>query len=304
MASGRATDTTLPGLDQPLYGWWDVVQGGAIVASSGVPNGWNVESDQSVYDGAWVTAPLTPSPAVENGYELRVASIGAADFAVESASSMAQTEPRLLPIAVSANPVVSPAQITVTFSIDAPAPTNGAHITVTADPRLNMSSAVIIPAGLTTVQVPIQTSITPSAPISTLITAKYNGTRSITIVLEPTADINGPAGSGTNTGPTYIDATSAGVAGALGAPTELTASAETGSVSLDWTPPAITTGIIGYNVLRSTSATGSFSAIFRGLTGTSFVDSNVVNNQTYYYAVVAVNLAGPSAYSNTPSATP
>jgi hypothetical protein len=46
-----------------------------------------------------------------------------------------------------------------------------------------------------------------------------------------------------------------------------------------------------YKVYRNTSATGTFHLVGTS-TGTSFVDGSVVNGNTYFYAVSAVDLAG------------
>lgn len=60
-----------------------------------------------------------------------------------------------------------------------------------------------------------------------------------------------------------------------------------------------------YNVLRSTSASGPFDIIARGLTTTSYTDASANQTKPYYYAVVAVDASNNrSAKSAVVSATP
>lgn len=80
-------------------------------------------------------------------------------------------------------------------------------------------------------------------------------------------------------------------------PTGLTAvNSNTGSVTLNWTPPSI--GAATYNIYRSMTSggEGATTPIKTGVTGTvqsngtvSYSDSSGVNNTTYYYEVSAVN---------------
>ena len=79
------------------------------------------------------------------------------------------------------------------------------------------------------------------------------------------------------------------------APTNLTAFNGNNSVSLTWTASAVTAT---YNVLRSLSTGGPYTAIATGLTTTRYTDTAVTNGATYYYVVVAVNSFGTSPNSN------
>jgi fibronectin type 3 domain-containing protein len=85
------------------------------------------------------------------------------------------------------------------------------------------------------------------------------------------------------------------------APVGLTATAGNGQVSLSWNP---STGATSYNVLRSTTNGGPYTAIATGLTVTTYTDTGLTNGTTYYYVVQAVNSAGTSPNSNQASATP
>jgi hypothetical protein len=95
-------------------------------------------------------------------------------------------------------------------------------------------------------------------------------------------------------------------AGSIPPPIGLTASALSGSVSLQWTAE---TAAAGYNVLRSTSSSGGFTQLNSSLfTSPSYVDSAVAAGTTYYYQVVAVdgsgNVSSPAFASATvPNAT-
>lgn len=59
-----------------------------------------------------------------------------------------------------------------------------------------------------------------------------------------------------------------------------------------------------YNVLRSSDYNGPFTQIATGVTQQTYTDTNVVNNEVYYYVVSAVNSFGTSGDSNVASAMP
>ncbi|SMD17929.1 hypothetical protein [Sporomusa malonica] len=84
-------------------------------------------------------------------------------------------------------------------------------------------------------------------------------------------------------------------------PTNLTATAGDSKVTLSW---AAVTGATGYNVKRATTAGGPYTPIASNESGTSYVDSSVINGATYYYVVTAITADGESANSNEASATP
>jgi fibronectin type 3 domain-containing protein len=92
------------------------------------------------------------------------------------------------------------------------------------------------------------------------------------------------------------------------APTGISATAEDGAVTLDWTPPN-GEEVDGYNVYRSTgsfSDPGSAQQITGSLVnGTDYRDADVENETTYYYRVSAVKASGDeSELSGEASATP
>jgi hypothetical protein len=78
------------------------------------------------------------------------------------------------------------------------------------------------------------------------------------------------------------------------APTALTARPDIGQMLLTWTASP---GAAGYKVKRSTTSGGPYTMV--GIsTSSSFVDTEVVGNTTYYYVATAVNAQGESPNSN------
>ena len=87
------------------------------------------------------------------------------------------------------------------------------------------------------------------------------------------------------------------------APGTLTATVASGNqVNLAWVNNA--TNQTGFTVERSTDATNFAMITSLDDTARTYSDTTVVAGTTYTYRVYAVNAAGPSAYSNTASATP
>ena len=80
------------------------------------------------------------------------------------------------------------------------------------------------------------------------------------------------------------------------APTNLTAENAGLGVQLNFTGEPFAT----YNIKRSDSASGPFTTIATGVANPTYSDSTVVNGQTYYYVVSAVNNAGESPDSSPP----
>ncbi|MFZ0760989.1 MAG: choice-of-anchor D domain-containing protein [Candidatus Sulfotelmatobacter sp.] len=71
------------------------------------------------------------------------------------------------------------------------------------------------------------------------------------------------------------------------------------SVNLSWS--ASTSAVAGYNVYRSTSASGAYSKINPTLdANTAYTDSTVASGQTYYYAATSVTSAGDESGLSTP----
>lgn len=74
------------------------------------------------------------------------------------------------------------------------------------------------------------------------------------------------------------------------------------AVQINWVA-STSTGVVGYRVLRSTTAGGPYTSITAtNVTGTSYVDNTVQLGVTYYYVVVSVNSTGGTS-SNSNQAT-
>ncbi|MCI0745278.1 MAG: fibronectin type III domain-containing protein [Verrucomicrobia subdivision 3 bacterium] len=85
-----------------------------------------------------------------------------------------------------------------------------------------------------------------------------------------------------------------------GAPSDLVAVSGDGRVTLNWTAGA---GASGYIIKRSLSSGGPYDNIATNTT-TTYTDTDVFNDTTYYYVVSGLNLAGASANSNEAAGTP
>lgn len=70
------------------------------------------------------------------------------------------------------------------------------------------------------------------------------------------------------------------------------------TVNLSWNS---TSGIVGYNVYRSASASGTYAKVNTTVDPiTAYTDSTVTAGQTYYYAATSVNSAGQESGKSTP----
>ena len=91
------------------------------------------------------------------------------------------------------------------------------------------------------------------------------------------------------------------------APTALTATPFSGSISLSWTAPA-DLDVAGYNVYRSTTTPVSLTNPVNGTTlvsGTTYSNGGLTNGTKYYYVVTAVDTStNQSVASNTANAIP
>lgn len=108
---------------------------------------------------------------------------------------------------------------------------------------------------------------------------------------------------GTSTAVTVTVANGGADTTAPSAPSALAASPAKRKISLTWGASTDNVGVTGYAVWRSSSANGTFSQIAT-TTSTSFTNSNLASQSTWYYYVTATDAAGNiSAPSNTASAT-
>ena len=84
-------------------------------------------------------------------------------------------------------------------------------------------------------------------------------------------------------------------------PSDLTATAGNGLVTLAWSGAA---GATGFTVRRGLASGGPYTPIATGVGVRRFTDTTVVNDTTYFYVVSAANPVGESGDSNEASATP
>jgi chitinase len=74
------------------------------------------------------------------------------------------------------------------------------------------------------------------------------------------------------------------------------------TVTLTWTA-STTPGVTGYNVYRSTTATGAYTKLTTApVTASPYTDSSVIAGSTYYYVTTALAGSIESGYSNQASA--
>lgn len=101
-----------------------------------------------------------------------------------------------------------------------------------------------------------------------------------------------------------VNATPAAPLQPPGPPTGLTLVTGNGQITLSWTSPL--NGVVSsYNIYRSTSPIfNAGTPTVSGVTNTTYVDTGLTNNTTYFYRIAAVNAAGPGALSPEASAAP
>lgn len=88
------------------------------------------------------------------------------------------------------------------------------------------------------------------------------------------------------------------------APTGLSATAGSGSVSLDWNDNG-EPDLAGYNVFRAETQGGPYTPVATLVSVSNYLDGTVNNGTTYYYVVTAKDSnSNESGYSNEASATP
>src|SRR5579859_4616883 len=145
---------------------------------------------------------------------------------------------------------------------------------------------------------PVSTAQNPSHTYSTAAT--YTATLTVT-------DSASPA----NTASSSVTITASPVQGTPpGPPQNLTATAGTGQVTLNWQAPASNGGvnITNYRVYRGLSSGSETLLTSGGCSGLGAVltctDTGLTSGQTYYYKVSAVNAIGEGQQSNEASATP
>jgi fibronectin type 3 domain-containing protein len=77
-------------------------------------------------------------------------------------------------------------------------------------------------------------------------------------------------------------------------------------VTLKWDAPAADKSrphVVGYNVYRSDTEKGKYTAIARKITAHTYIDSKVQSGHTYYYRVTSVDVSGRESTAATTTAT-
>lgn len=93
----------------------------------------------------------------------------------------------------------------------------------------------------------------------------------------------------------------ASLAAPLSAPIGVSASPGNTQVTINWnTVP----GATNYNLKRASATGGPYTSITAGVTGTSYIDSGLVNGTAYYYIVTAANALAEGPYSSEVIVTP
>lgn len=258
---GRCRSFVLTGVSAPVNGTWDVVFRNQIIASSGKPNGWDVEQDHTVFGGFIVTGPSTA--AVDKGYQVRVIQPDwdtgrSSTFSIAPSNSI-PSAPVLLPLRLSTNMVsLSGGPAALTVALDALAPFGGAYVTLNGPSEASLPSWVIIPAGQSSITTNIQ--INAGVPGTLEITASYNGKRVAKVLVVGACQTS------------------------LDAPVIQDIETNNLGIVLSWLP---VNGAANYNVRRSTDNGSTYAAIFTGLTTNIFIDTAVIPQITYYYEVQA-----------------
>ncbi len=278
---GQSLDISMPGPGKTINGDWLILLNGLVVASSGNPNGWNVEDDHNtpgtVLNGDIVTAPA--SATIATGYEVDVGGANArvGYFEVIPSGNVAPA-PVLLPILLSTIDVLTNGSFAITVALDRPAPAEGATIVLgSSSTNITLPAYIVIPTNGTSSNVTANVGSGAMAGVYT-VTASFNG-----LLRQASLHV----------------INSSGFAPAV--PTGLTASVATGSVTNTWNA---VTGALSYNVKRAFVTGGPYATLFGNLQTNNYTDAQIINGTTYYYVVSAVNAYGESANSSEVSATP
>lgn len=258
--AGRCRDFVPDGVNAPANGTWEIRFRSQVIASSGRPNGWNVEDDYTYLKGFNITVPTNAAP--DNGYEARVILPGwfsgrSAVFSVLPSGSD-NSAPTLLPINVSSDIIKLPDVLTLTVSLDALAPVGDAYIPIYTNGM--PAFELVIPAGQLSVSTNLLLSNTAGAGTLEYF-ASYNGYRKAKVQTVTNAC----------TPPDPV--------------ANLTAKSRPSTILVHWDAVPNATG---YNVSRSTDGI-NYDSVFHRLLTTNYVDTEIVSTVTYYYAVTALS---------------
>jgi len=190
--------------------------------------------------------------------------------------------------AASSSPTLSTSATTIAFgtvNLNSPA-TQSLILTATGSAAVTVSAAIVAGSGFTV------------SGGSFPVTLNPNQTASLSVQFDPT------------------------VAGAATGQLSITSNSSTGSsvvvslsgmgaavpyeVNLSWNPPASSTDpVVGYNVYRAPSGSTNYQQLnSAAVTGTAYVDTTVLNNQTYDYIVESVDASGVTSSPSNMAAIP
>jgi len=98
-----------------------------------------------------------------------------------------------------------------------------------------------------------------------------------------------PSSTGSASGSIYL--TNDGASSPVTIGLSGTGTAPVHEVDLSWTA-STTSGVVGYNVYRSSQPGGAYARIAYRVAGTMYLDMNVVGGDTYFYAITAIDGSG------------
>lgn len=253
--------------------------GGTVVTLSSNNGAASVPASVTVPAGSASTTFTITTVPVAASTNVTITAVGGAT----KTATLTVTPP--VPNTLTVNPisVIGGASVTGTITLTGNAPTGGLPVVVSSDQTFaTVSTPVTVPAGSSSATFTVGTTAV-AATSSATISAAYGGTtQTATLAVTP------PIPS---------------------APLNLAAIGGSARVTLNWTAPA--GSVTSYKLFRRTSS-GTYSNIATiAAPATSYVDGatalpigNLINGNTYFYYLKAVNESGTGVASNTASATP
>jgi hypothetical protein len=227
-----------------------------------------------------LTTPVTINSGGNTSFNVAFAPTSAG--AVSGSISLASNAPNS-PLAISlsgtgvaATYVLTANPTSVTFANIQVGSNSSQNVTLTNTGNSNVTISAITPSG------PFSASgVTPN----TTLTPNQSVTMSVTFT---------PATAGSASGSISV------ASNATGSPTVVSLSGTSYFVSLSWTA-STTSDVVSYNVYRGTTQ-GSYSKINTSpVTSTSYSDTSIAANATYYYVVTAVDSNGVESTDSSPA---
>jgi len=262
---GRCRDFVLPGTIGPstTNETWEISLWGRVIASSCASEGWSVESDYTAYAGINIGVPTNAPVAKQYDVKYRDAQDAShSGFFEVVAVGTLNSAPVLLPLEISPAIRRTNSPVNVTVKLDAPAPANGAVVSLNSAGITNgLPAYVVIPAGETQNTVAFRTPSSVQSNSNYEITASYNGIRKASILVVDEA--GGP--------PT--------------APANLQTYADVHRILIRWD---MVPNALYYRIERSTDCFNAVTIADR-VTDTCYVDNTVGGGTNNCYRVWAIN---------------